>query len=423
MKDRTRILFCECIHANIVPGEVKRRVLSHLQESHIAFDVVQDLCGLAANKASLLREMADSADLRIAACYPRAVKCLFNVAGAPLDDDNVQILNMRTENADTVISRLLTDAVGGECSACGTSCTPARAKPDPAPELQFKPELQSRPAPGAKSKPDPWMPWFPVIDQDRCTNCKQCLSFCLFGVFGLGSDGHVEVQHPANCKTGCPACSRVCPTVAIVFPKYDKSPINGDEVREDDPGQDPVKVDVGKLVDGGVQASLRARSGRAGERFSTDRKPDAEGLARLRKMQTELDIPKTVIDGLTAECALPCSCECSSPECVEGKAAAPVSVGCACDRSGDGGSDSGCDCNCSTDTTATSDGECASASCCCDEGGDGETPTSDKKTSEAGASGPSGSCACSCDCSDDSDDSDDSEEDTGQEGTREEWDL
>ena len=27
-----------------------------------------------------------------------------------------------------------------------------------------------------------WKPWFPVIDYDRCTNCMQCLSFCLFGV-------------------------------------------------------------------------------------------------------------------------------------------------------------------------------------------------------------------------------------------------
>src|SRR5258705_4583046 len=25
-----------------------------------------------------------------------------------------------------------------------------------------------------------WKPWFPVIDYDRCTNCMQCLSICLF---------------------------------------------------------------------------------------------------------------------------------------------------------------------------------------------------------------------------------------------------
>src|SRR5687767_1981373 len=28
-----------------------------------------------------------------------------------------------------------------------------------------------------------WKPWFPVIDYQRCTNCMQCLSFCLFEVY------------------------------------------------------------------------------------------------------------------------------------------------------------------------------------------------------------------------------------------------
>src|SRR5690349_15887991 len=34
-----------------------------------------------------------------------------------------------------------------------------------------------------------WKPWFPVIDYDRCTNCMQCLSFCLFGVYGADREG------------------------------------------------------------------------------------------------------------------------------------------------------------------------------------------------------------------------------------------
>src|SRR5687768_10949172 len=31
-------------------------------------------------------------------------------------------------------------------------------------------------------RPGSWKPWFPVIDYSRCTNCMQCLSFCLFDV-------------------------------------------------------------------------------------------------------------------------------------------------------------------------------------------------------------------------------------------------
>ena len=59
------------------------------------------------------------------------------------------------------------------------------------------------------ARPKSWVPWFPVIDYDRCTNCKQCLSFCLFGVFGADADDRIEVQNPDQCKTGCPACSRI----------------------------------------------------------------------------------------------------------------------------------------------------------------------------------------------------------------------
>ena len=55
---------------------------------------------------------------------------------------------------------------------------------------------------GAKS----WKPWFPVIDYDRCTNCMQCLSFCLFDVYSVDVNNQIEVLNQDNCKTNCPAC-------------------------------------------------------------------------------------------------------------------------------------------------------------------------------------------------------------------------
>lgn len=64
--------------------------------------------------------------------------------------------------------------------------------------------------------------WYPVVDQSRCEDCHHCLQFCLFGVYALDSDGHVTVQAPDACKAGCPACSRICPHGAIVFPLYEK---------------------------------------------------------------------------------------------------------------------------------------------------------------------------------------------------------
>ena len=112
--------------------------------------------------------------------------------------------------------------------------------------------------------PGEWVPWFPVIDADRCKRCKQCLNFCLFGTFAADDDGRVYVAHPDHCKTNCPACARICPEVAIVFPKYKSGPICGAEPTPQEPGDAKVKVDVAKLLAGDVREVLRARSRPAG---------------------------------------------------------------------------------------------------------------------------------------------------------------
>jgi len=64
--------------------------------------------------------------------------------------------------------------------------------------------------------------WYPVVDGSRCINCRHCLQFCLFGVYELNSAGQVEVRNPDQCKPGCPACARICPQSAIMFPLYEK---------------------------------------------------------------------------------------------------------------------------------------------------------------------------------------------------------
>ncbi len=65
--------------------------------------------------------------------------------------------------------------------------------------------------------------WYPVLDYDLCVSCKQCYEFCMFGVFEL-VEGRVAAVQPDNCKPGCPACARVCPKGAILFPHYLKDP-------------------------------------------------------------------------------------------------------------------------------------------------------------------------------------------------------
>jgi Pyruvate/2-oxoacid:ferredoxin oxidoreductase delta subunit len=150
-------------------------------------------------------------------------------------------------------------------------------------------------------KPGGWKPWFPVIDFGRCTNCMQCLTFCLFDVYGVSPEKQIRVQNPSNCKTDCPACSRVCPEVAILFPKYKMGPINGDVVRQEDIHREKMKVDISALLGGDIYAALRQRSVDSKERFARER-DDKRALEERRrclsKLQEQLDIPPEVLAAL-----------------------------------------------------------------------------------------------------------------------------
>jgi Pyruvate/2-oxoacid:ferredoxin oxidoreductase delta subunit len=146
--------------------------------------------------------------------------------------------------------------------------------------------------------PGSWKPWFPVIDYERCTNCMQCLSFCLFDVYGVDEDKRIQVQNNDNCKTNCPACSRVCPEVAIMFPKYNSGPINGEEVKQEDVARESMKVDITSLLGGDIYSSLRTRSDKAKSRFSKERSPDKaldERKRCLTKLQQSGIIPAEVL--------------------------------------------------------------------------------------------------------------------------------
>lgn len=148
------------------------------------------------------------------------------------------------------------------------------------------------------NQPGQWKPWFPVIDYDRCTNCMQCLSFCLFDVYGVDDDQQIQVQNNDNCKTNCPACSRVCPEVAIMFPKYASGPINGEVVNSSDVEREKMKVDISSLLGGDIYSTLRDRSTAAKSRFSAERSADKalnERKKCLVKMQGQGLIPPEVL--------------------------------------------------------------------------------------------------------------------------------
>jgi NAD-dependent dihydropyrimidine dehydrogenase PreA subunit len=194
------ILFCRCLYKDVVPADARRRVNAALSRVGGRVTFFDDLCGAAAVRDPRLTALARRPPAAIVACRPRAVRWLLKWAGIEWDWAGVECLDLRT---------LSSDAVLGCCGVPGEPGEPP-ALPD---------------APGG------WVPWFPVLDYDRCVNCKQCMTFCPFGVYGLADDRSVRVERPQACKDNCPACARMCPALAIVFPKVRETPIDGAEVQ------------------------------------------------------------------------------------------------------------------------------------------------------------------------------------------------
>lgn len=208
-------------------------------------------------------------------------------AAAPLDDSDLLVLrdSAASEDRDTVASE-------GEIEVSFRGIRNLEAPQ----VVELVKSRQREKEPGDDTTP--WKPWFPVIDYDRCTNCMQCLSFCLFGVYDVDAEKQIDVANPHKCKTNCPACSRVCPEVAILFPKYKNGPINGDIVQDKDIQREKMKTDISSLLGGDIYSMLRQRHEKANSRFSKERDEDRALKERKRcllKLQAEFDIPDEVL--------------------------------------------------------------------------------------------------------------------------------
>jgi Pyruvate/2-oxoacid:ferredoxin oxidoreductase delta subunit len=298
-----QILYCHCAYAQVVPPEIKAGVLKQLCESGIPFEAVADLCEMAARKDAGLKRLA-GAPVKIAACYPRAVKWLLTAAGA--SPAAAEVFNMREQGVDEIVHSMLgavveADEAGGGLKA-GERFSMLRDLLERGFSVSHHPDSGKLPPSEMQvGRAGEWIPWFPVIDYERCTQCMQCLGFCLFGVFGVDEKNQIRVQSSENCKTNCPACARVCPEAAIIFPKYKAGPINGDQVSQADLQREKMKIDISALLGGDVYSMLRERSERAKSRFSKERNPD-KALEERKKCLARLaqagDIPPELLTSL-----------------------------------------------------------------------------------------------------------------------------
>jgi ferredoxin len=127
--------------------------------------------------------------------------------------------------------------------------------------------------------------WYPVIDYDQCTNCMECMDFCLFGVYGVDVKEILRVVQQDQCRADCPACSRVCPVGAIVFPKYKTNQtiagaMDGKE------GRGEIKLDLSKIFGKG-RALHQAALERDRELLKAGRLPSS--ALKIEKLSDAID--------------------------------------------------------------------------------------------------------------------------------------
>jgi len=228
-KDQTHVIFCKCAFNHVIRRDSSRAVLDALCDSVVAFTALDDLCRAVARGELDNDQFADGARVVVAACHPRAVRALLAAAGVETGDLDLHVLDMRSKGPAELAA-----ALG---------------------DLFGEPTAHSIEPPDMSRRGD-WVPWFPVIDRQRCVNCRQCLSFCLFGVYEADGNGRVMVANPANCKTNCPACARICPEVAIIFPKHPTAPINGADIRDEELEKARVRADVDEILGGDLRQAL-----------------------------------------------------------------------------------------------------------------------------------------------------------------------
>ncbi len=197
-----KIIICTCSSRSIIDKERAARLASQFKTLGSEVLIIPDLCKSIQNKDSLLDTIPNSV---VVACYPRAVESLLAWRGV----ESKQNIDLRNGSVEEIVSQLSNKAEEPEELAAITE------------------QLNALPVEDGNDA------WFPIIDKARCTNCRKCHDFCLFGVYSV-EEKQVKVVNPQGCKNNCPACARVCPSRAIIFPKYDKSPINGGEAQEEE---------------------------------------------------------------------------------------------------------------------------------------------------------------------------------------------
>jgi hypothetical protein len=98
-----KLIYCNCTYAKIIPEDRKREVLEGLSQIDEEVIMVPDLCESAAKKDPMLNDLLNDGPVCVIACYKRSVKWLAHNAEVPWNEEQVEVLNMREEKAESIL--------------------------------------------------------------------------------------------------------------------------------------------------------------------------------------------------------------------------------------------------------------------------------------------------------------------------------